>query len=89
MHVFNKTTLQSSLTIMFDKDTYKMAADKKTHERVWEHKETLLLIEKWGGGGQEYPAPVKIMRKKKKPICLEIVAHLRAVGYEDRDDGSC
>ena len=26
---------------------------------------------------------------RKKPIWIEIAAHLRAVGYEDRDDGSC
>ena len=26
---------------------------------------------------------------RKKPIWIEIAAHLRAAGYEDRDDGSC
>ena len=25
-----------------------MAVETKTRERVWEHKETLLLLEKWG-----------------------------------------
>ena len=63
-----------------------MAAETKTRGRVWEHKETLLLLEKWGDEN------IQLQLKsctRKKPIWLEIAAYLRAAGYEDRDDGSC
>ena len=62
-----------------------MVAENKTHKRVWEHKETLLLLEKWGDEN------IQLQLKsctRKKPIWLEIVAYLRAAGYEDRDDSS-
>ena len=63
-----------------------MAAETKTRGRVWEHKETLLLLEKWGDEN------IQLQLKsctRKTPIWLEIAAYLRAAGYEDRDDGSC
>ncbi|XP_068725204.1 uncharacterized protein [Montipora capricornis] len=63
-----------------------MAAETKTRGRIWEHKETLLLLEKWGDEN------IQLQLKsctRKKPIWLEIAAYLRAAGYEDRDDGSC
>ena len=63
-----------------------MAAETKSHGRVWEHKETLLLLEKWGDEN------IQLQLKsctRKKPIWLEIAAYLQAAGYEDRDDGSC
>ena len=63
-----------------------MAAETKSRGRVWEHKETLLLLEKWGDEN------IQLQLKsctRKKPIWLEIAAYLRASGYEDRDDGSC
>ena len=63
-----------------------MAAETKTRGRVWEHKETLLLLEKWG----DKNIRLKLTScTRKKPIWLEIAAYLRAAGYEDRDDGSC
>ena len=63
-----------------------MAAETKSRGRVWEHKKTLLLLEKWGD------VNIQLQLKsctRKKPIWLEIAAYLRAAGYEDRDDGSC
>ena len=63
-----------------------MAAETKSRGRVWEHKETLLLLEKWGDEN------IQLQLKsctRKKPIWLEIAAYLGAAGYEDRDDGSC
>ncbi|XP_068747477.1 uncharacterized protein [Montipora capricornis] len=63
-----------------------MAAETKTRGRIWEHKETLLLLEKWRDEN------IQLQLKsctRKKPIWLEIAAYLRAAGYEDRDDGSC
>ena len=63
-----------------------MVAETKTRGRVWEHQETLLLLEKWGDDN------IQLQLKsctRKKPIWLEIAAYLRAAGYEDRDDGSC
>ena len=62
-----------------------MVAETKTHKRVWEHKETLLLLEKWGDEN------IQLQLKsctRKKPIWLEIVEYLQAAGYEDRDDSS-
>ena len=50
-----------------------MAADTKTRGRVWEHKETLLLLEKWGDEN------IQLQLKscaRKKPMWLEIAAHL-------------
>jgi len=63
-----------------------MAAETKTRGRVWEHKETLLLLKKWGDDNTQLQLK---SCTRKKPIRLEIAAHLRAAGYEDRDDGSC
>ena len=63
-----------------------MAAETKTRGRVWEHEETLLLLEKWGDEN------IQLQLKsctRKKPIQLEIAAYLQAAGYEGRDDGSC
>ena len=63
-----------------------MAAETKTRGRVWELKETLLLLVKWGDEN------IQLQLKsctRKKPTWLEIGAYLRAAGYEDRDDGSC
>ena len=62
-----------------------MAAETKTHRRVWEHKETFPLLEKWGD--ENIQLQLK-SNTRKKPIWLEIVAYLRAAGYEDRDDSS-
>ena len=62
-----------------------MATETTTPGRVWEHKETLLLLEKWGDEN------IQLQLKsctRKKPIWLEIVAYLQAAGYEDRDDSS-
>ena len=59
-----------------------MAAETKTSGRVWEHKETLLLLEKWGH--ENIQRQLKSCTRKK-PIWLEIAAYLRAAGYEDRD----
>ena len=63
-----------------------MAEETKTRGRVWVHKETLLLLEKWGDENIQLQLKSCI---RKKPIWLEIAAYLRAAGYEDRDDGSC
>ena len=55
-----------------------MAVETKTRERVLEHKETILLLEKWGDEN------IQLQLKsctRKKPIWLEIAAHLRAAGY--------
>lgn len=63
-----------------------MATETTTPGRVWEHKETLLLLEKW------WDENIQLQLKsctKKKPIWLEIAAYLPAAGYEDREDGSC
>ena len=63
-----------------------MAAETKTRGGVREHKETLLLLKKWGDEN------IQLQLKsctRKKPIWLEISAYLQAAGYEDRDDGSC
>ena len=47
--VFNKTTSRGSLTIVFNKTHSNRRHKRKlASERVWEHKETLLLLEKWG-----------------------------------------
>ena len=58
-----------------------MAEETKTRGRVWVHKETLLLLEKWGDENIQLQLKSCI---RKKPICLEIAAYLRAAGYEDR-----
>ena len=63
-----------------------MAEETKTRGRVWVHKETLLLLEKWGDENIQLQLKSCL---RKKPIWLEIAAYLRAAGYEDRDDGSC
>lgn len=63
-----------------------MAAETKTRGRVWEHQETLLLLEKWGDDNIQLQLN---SCTRKKPIWLEIAAYLRAAGYEDRDDCSC
>ena len=63
-----------------------MVEETKTRGRVWVHKETLLLLEKWGDENIQLQLKSCI---RKKPIWLEIAAYLRAAGYEDRDDGSC
>ena len=63
-----------------------MAAETKTRGRVWSHKETLLLLEKWGDKN------IQLQLKsctRKKPIWLDIAAYLRAAVYEDTDEGSC
>ena len=63
-----------------------MAAETKTRGKVWEHKETPLLLEKWGDEN------IQLWLKsctRKKPLWREIAAYLWAAGYEDRDDGSC
>ena len=55
-----------------------MAVETKTRGRVQEHKETLLLLEKWGDEN------VQLQLKsctRKKPVWPEIAAHLRAAGY--------
>ena len=56
-----------------------MAAENKTRGRVWEHKETLLLLEKWGDENTQLQLK---SCTRKKPILLEIVAYLRAAGYK-------
>jgi len=63
-----------------------MAAETKTRGRVWEHKEIFLLFEKCGD--ENIQLQLKSCTRKKLSW-LEIAAHLRAAGYEDRDDGSC
>ena len=58
-----------------------MVAETKTCGRVWEHKETLLLLDNWGHEN------IQLQLKsctRKKPIWLKVAAHLRAAGYEDR-----
>lgn len=52
-----------------------MATETKTRGRVWEHKETLLLLEKWGD--ENIQLKLKSCTRKK-PIWLEIAAYLRA-----------
>ena len=59
-----------------------MAAPKKVHGRMWEDRETRLLLEKWGNEN------VQLRLKsctRKKPIWQEIGDFLMACGYEDRD----
>ena len=68
-----------------------MAAETKTRGRVWEHKETLLLLENGGRNKNWEDKNIQLQIKsckREKPIWLEIAAYLRAAGYEDRDDGS-
>ena len=63
-----------------------MAVVKKTHGRVWENQETMLLLQKWGDENTQ----VKLLScTRKKPIWQEISAFLRAAGYEDRDEDAC
>ena len=63
-----------------------MVAETKTRGKLWEHKENLPLLEKWGD--ENIQLQLKSFTRKN-PIWLEIAAHLRAAGYGDRDDGSC
>ena len=92
MGTFNKTRLKPCLTKLsceVDKQSclikhIQMVAETKTSRRVWEHKETLLLLEKWG----DKNILLKLKSStRKKPVWLEIAAYLLAAGYED--DGSC
>jgi len=62
-----------------------MAAETKTRGRVCQQKEIFLWLEKCRDEN------IQLQLKScawKKPIWLEIAPHLRAAGYEDRDDGS-
>ena len=63
-----------------------MAAVKKPRGRVWENRETMLLLEKWG---DENIQTKLLSCTRKKPIWQEISAFLRAAGYEDRDEDAC
>ena len=51
-----------------------MAVETKTRGRVLEHKETLLLFEKWGDGNIQLQLRKK--KTRKKPVWPEIAAHL-------------
>lgn len=63
-----------------------MAAVKKTRGRVWENRETMLLLQKWGDENIQ----IKLLScTRKRPIWQEISAFLRAAGYEDRDEDAC
>jgi len=77
--MFNKTNSRGSLAIVFNK------TETTTRERVWEPKENPLLPQKWGD--ENTRLQLKLC-PRKKPIRIEIATHLRAAGYEDRDDGS-
>ena len=62
-----------------------MAAETKTRGRLWEHKETLLLLEKWGDEN------IQLQLKsctRKKPVCLEM-RHIFELQAMKTDDGSC
>ena len=60
-----------------------MAVVKNTRGRVWENRETKLLLQKWG----DENAQIKLLScTSKKPIWREISAFLQAAGYEDRDE---
>ena len=63
-----------------------MAAVKKFRRRVWENRETMLLLQKWG---DENIQTKLFSCTRKKPIWQEISAFLRAAGYEDRDEDAC
>ena len=63
-----------------------MAAVKKPRGRVWENRETMLLLRKWG---DENIQTKLLSCTRKKPIWQEISAFLRAAGYEDRDEDAC
>ena len=63
-----------------------MAAVKKPRGRVWENRETMLLLQKWG---DENIQTKLLSCTRKKPIWQEISVFLRAAGYEDRDEDSC
>ena len=63
-----------------------MAAVKKSRGRIWENRETLLLLQKWG---DENIQTKLLSCTRKKPIWQEISAFLRAAGYEDRDEDAC
>lgn len=63
-----------------------MAAVKKPRGRVWENRETMLLLQKWG---DENIQTKLLSCTRKKPIWQEISAFLRAAGYEDRDEDAC
>ena len=63
-----------------------MAAAKKTHWRVWENQETLLLLQKWGDENIQ----MKLMScTRKRSIWQELRDFIRAAGYEDRDEDAC
>ena len=59
-----------------------MAAVKKPRGRVWENRETMLLLQKWG---DENIQTKLLSCTRKKPIWQEISTFLQAAGYEDRD----
>ena len=63
-----------------------MAPVKKTRGRVWENRETMLLLQKWG---DENIQTKLLSCTRKKPTWQEISAFLRAAGYEDRDEDTC
>ena len=63
-----------------------MAAVKKPRGRVWENRETMLLLQKWG---DENIQTKLLSCTRKKPTWQEISAFLRAAGYEDRDEDAC
>ena len=59
---------------------------KKTHGRVWENQETLLLLQKWGDENIQMKL---IFCTRNRPIWQEISDFIRAAGYEDRDEDAC
>ena len=63
-----------------------MAAVKKFRGKVWENRETMLLLQKWG---DENIQTKLLSCTRKKPIWQEISTFLRAAGYEDRDEDAC
>ena len=63
-----------------------MAAVKKPRGRVWENRETMLLLQKWG---DENIQTKLLSCTRKKPVWQEISVFLRAAGHEDRDKDSC
>lgn len=63
-----------------------MVALKKPCGRVWENKETMFLLQKWGDKNIQTNL---LSCTRKKPIWQEISAFLRAAGYKDRDEDGC
>ena len=63
----------------------------KPRGRVWENRETMLLLQKLGGGGggwRKYTDKTIVLYKKEAYMTRNN-AFVRAVGYEDRNDDAC